>query len=835
MDLHRLLNAEEVSNRLTRVLGVSELLNPDDIPVDALPLINELATFSENNSLLVPHNIHNHLHVALQHLRGVNFPRTNPILPPPSNDAPLPSNFIFESSTQHSQKETNIKINRETTLDVLYRYPVDALLEYPETSSTGSIGHLFHMDPKNWTNPILNVVYSRGEPSGQTLPGKEVFVNILTHAVTGEKVPCVMRHTTCQGSKVCPYGDLDVLSLPHTSATRADIKERLQNDRYLRLESTSPTKDVFLRTVAYLAAIQRMGCRRPLTEETFLLASEQEERETRELYLQQIQRGYRSKEGICEGRLVFGNDDDLNCAYICKDHFKDSSVDNGAYHIDYIEAVLTGDLEEAARIEDAAQELGYGPRLECTTVSNCSSQKAYCPVPHCDSNGALVQPVLDRLPCSSKFRVYQPVEEVRESCPFILIVTTGDHPHPVPLPIKTPPQVRSKIMSLLDEMADDLADLTPRRFLRHPIVKAFLIEKLPSSYIKHARGLHYPFGTDWAGVLNLKAHQDAKLPVASHYIRRVLAIEVDPSDPHLEDEDDDGPVEDNRLRIIICMTPDASRRLLSSGRYLQSDIAFCRIAGFKEFEVAGMERDSNTSIIYLRIFINRMCALAHQHVFQEIEAIVYEDTGSHLKWHHIHASSPTEGLDSMILSWVGDQHRGQAKGLGLHLQKLASKLPPKKDLYEPNRTIQDLSPYEHLHRIFRVCVVHYFRLVKLCATTEHVRWLMRSLVCMTHSDWDGALQMINEDGGKAAQDWLQNKLSSGFVFEGICWEKSFIPRTIWEAGDSNSNLIETVHRDANREGVHCTLVGGLKKGQQFDNMKMKTLEVGAFGFSTRLV
>jgi hypothetical protein len=52
-----------------------------------------------------------------------------------------------------------------------------------------------------------------------------------------------------------------------------------------------------------------------------------------------------------------------------------------------------------------------------------------------------------------------------------------------------------------------------------------------------------------------------------------------------------------------------------------------------------------------------------------------------------------------------------------------------------------------------------------------------------------------------------------------------MPRIIWEAGDSNSNLIETVHRDANREGVHCTLLGGLKKGQQFDAMKMKTLEV----------
>jgi hypothetical protein len=57
-----------------------------------------------------------------------------------------------------------------------------------------------------------------------------------------------------------------------------------------------------------------------------------------------------------------------------------------------------------------------------------------------------------------------------------------------------------------------------------------------------------------------------------------------------------------------------------------------------------------------------MCAFAHQRVFEQIEDIVFEDTGKRLKWHHLHALGPDDGLDSMILSWVGDQHRGQAKG-----------------------------------------------------------------------------------------------------------------------------------------------------------------------------
>ena len=65
----------------------------------------------------------------------------------------------------------------------------------------------------------------------------------------------------------------------------------------------------------------------------------------------------------------------------------------------------------------------------------------------------------------------------------------------------------------------DLADLTPRRFLRHPLLKNYLREKLlevPSPtlsdlhvslanrerlnwYISEAKSLHFPDGTGWQG------------------------------------------------------------------------------------------------------------------------------------------------------------------------------------------------------------------------------------------------------------------------------------------------------------------------------------------------
>lgn len=202
MELNRLLNPEEVCNPLSRVLAISGLLNPDDTPVDIAPLINELASFSSRNgSLLVPLEIHNHLKLALEHIRDAHAPPPQPPPPhivrppsPPPNMTINISNFDSGSLTEGVQKDTEVKLNRETVLETLYRYPIGAVVEYPETSSTGFVGHLFRMDPDNWTSPILNVAYSRGMPSGLR---KEVFTEILIDSTTGELAPCSVRHTTC--------------------------------------------------------------------------------------------------------------------------------------------------------------------------------------------------------------------------------------------------------------------------------------------------------------------------------------------------------------------------------------------------------------------------------------------------------------------------------------------------------------------------------------------------------------------------------------------------------------------------------------------------------------
>jgi hypothetical protein len=377
--------------------------------LDVAPLLRELANIT-GNELLVPKEIQEHLNAALTYLKSSKV----------TTAVPLRSNENINVAPRTS--ELNVKLNHITTLEILYKYPPGAVLEYPETSSTGCIGHLFQLDPDDWQNPAQNFAYSQGKPNGQTLDGKYVHVSVLIDSL-GKKVPCVESHSTCtptlylllfsqlivstgQGSKICPYADIGLHTVPHIRASREDVKERLQNNRDHRLQCSSPKRDIFLHTVSFIAALERYGCRWKRSAHTQVLScEEQQQKERRGIYRHQTQRGYRkpdSDEPICEGRIVFdynradqpyiryiSNVSHLrsgstfpSCEYYDRNtnqaHFHDFNITNGSYDIDYLEAVFCGDQQETARIEEDAYACGYGPLVDCTSVSNFSTQKAFC-------------------------------------------------------------------------------------------------------------------------------------------------------------------------------------------------------------------------------------------------------------------------------------------------------------------------------------------------------------------------------------------------------------------------------------------------------------------------
>lgn len=154
------------------------------------------------------------------------------------------------------------------------------------------------------------------------------------------------------------------------------------------------------------------------------------------------------------------------------------------------------------------QRLNYGCGL-----------RFFIAIDHRDQDGKLIQMELNRISCTCKFRTFEPIPEYRPRCPFVLVITSGSHSHPIPLPAKTPPTIRQEIFELLGGLGGELADLTPRRFLRHTHVRAYLRDKLPNvtipvlsdmhislanrahlrAYIAQARESSFPKGTGWHG------------------------------------------------------------------------------------------------------------------------------------------------------------------------------------------------------------------------------------------------------------------------------------------------------------------------------------------------
>lgn len=99
--------------------------------------------------------------------------------------------------------------------------------------------------------------------------------------------------------------DQDLMLSSHTSASREDINERLRKDRQHRIDTASPTRDIFQKTIALISALQILGCRGPMHESTLVSGwdSEQEITDLLAAHKATIQRGFTPKQPLCSGRL----------------------------------------------------------------------------------------------------------------------------------------------------------------------------------------------------------------------------------------------------------------------------------------------------------------------------------------------------------------------------------------------------------------------------------------------------------------------------------------------------------------------------------------------------
>ncbi|KAJ6476574.1 hypothetical protein DFH09DRAFT_1342459 [Mycena vulgaris] len=564
-------------------LSIALLLNPVQEGVDASDKIQAVIQKLSGSELPVDPQVLQHLRHALASAAAdaAPAPRTGvarPILLPP----PPPQQTVVEHG---------VRINRQLTVDTFIRHPRGALVEYPQSSGSTEIpvAHLFHMDadPQRWDDflPWKDFQYSLGTPGRRSEAGKFVGISVLTDA-RGKEVECVVHHNTCAGVKACQYFHATSnLAAPHTSATLADVQRIRTQQRRRRDEWSLPRRNVFLKTVAYISAVLRLGCRRTLQENTTHEGAELAEFERQKEQKKLFARGH-SAPDACEGHIVYDDGDldrrpSLRCEHFSsrsRNHWVNFTVDLPHYDLDYIAAVFTDDQETTTAIEDAAAEQEYGPRAPCATVFNKSAQRLSCPIMHRVPSGALQELSLVHLPCAARYRMWVPRESARAQCPYILW-PPGAHTHPIPFPEKTPRAVRLQLLTLLGNLREDLPDMTPRRFLRHPALKVFLYDKFPltrfptlsdlhpslanrshlASYIQRVKESNFPVGTGWKAVRLLKEQQDTELPREQHYIRVMLELDDDTLPVHEEDDERGEP--GGTKRIIICMSSTGSKRV----------------------------------------------------------------------------------------------------------------------------------------------------------------------------------------------------------------------------------------------------------------------------------
>ncbi|KAJ7848159.1 hypothetical protein B0H14DRAFT_2583179 [Mycena olivaceomarginata] len=593
------------------------------------------------------------------------------------------------------------------------------------------------------------------------------------------------------------------------------VERRLAAAREARQQFSSPQRDTFLKTAAYIGAVRRLGCRRPRSatygsHRARAATTMSSNRTNTSTSAAASQRRRRAK-GVyytTSTRIPTTKTPPTAASHYSRrtpDHWADFAIQDAGYDLDYIAAYFLGNTDELARIEQAAAQQNIGPLAFCDTVRNYSAQTLHCPVDH-RVDDRLTHAELCHIECDVKYHIWFPTDF--QQCP-------EPTDTPIPLPEKTPQRLRQEILGLLRSLRQDLPDMTARRFLRHPALKIFLMNKLPlphlatptltalhpslanrahlAAYIALVREEHFPHG-----ILHLKAQQDAQLPEHQRYIRVILELDDHTLTPHEEDEEAP-PSIDKKTRII-------------------SDIGFKRIVGFDEFEIAAMDRDANTTVVFCRVYVTRHTAAVHQRIFHEINQIVLHDTGRPQLWRHLHGTSTEDFSVGLILHWGADQHRGQAKGLGLHLMDRAAELPADAmDLHEPHRPLRLLTPYDHLRRLYRV----------VASTT-----IATSSSAASPSTFDNSCVRLHASGTTTGRELSTKSFvtaarppreASKFAFRRDLLERSYIPLPVWAAGDPHTNLIETVHRDTNREGVHCTLVGGVLLRQDYDELQWATL------------
>ncbi|EJD45215.1 hypothetical protein AURDEDRAFT_165761 [Auricularia subglabra TFB-10046 SS5] len=581
----------------------------------------------------------------------------------------LGSRYIPPPARPFTQVEIERKENRVTrklAAQAVVHHPWHALVEFPQTGRTSEerILHLFDVDPDSFHNPANDFQYSFNESHGQD--------NATTRFLcdnTWAKILCKKRHSRCSSVKTCSFSPVTSVTPVHRASLDASFHDA--------------TKELFLKTVAFYCALMRYGCN----------FDTQEDSQRSDIPLDDSDSDdYSSPAADLEAEFLDSYDQpahEYRAPYFIKcslyapgarGHLLLSGIDQ--YHINYLTALLSDDMDTCERYETEAAERGYGPLHHCEFVTSVRSQ-ARCSDIHRFPDGRLAHgELVVAQDCPARCDVFIPVREQLSVCPRVAVLCTGSHNHPNPARTKTPQSIRTLFSDMLtsldwqmnlawsDKRLPSLADL--HESLGNLDHLAYLMNTVRRSL--------YPDGT---GFQAARALLDADIPPDLRYVRAAETRTIKGKD----------------IQFIICMSP-AQSALLLHARCVTIDTAFKRVKGWYELELEVWDDSTHRSVTVGRAFLNSLTADAHFELFKCLDSIIKTDCDSHIQFSYLHG----RGWDTVHT----DQHKGQAMGIGMFAAWLTN------ETLSLDNPFTKLTPLEHLAFFLMLCVAHYKRnLLKL--------------------------------------------------------------------------------------------------------------------------
>ncbi|KZP33349.1 hypothetical protein FIBSPDRAFT_718116, partial [Athelia psychrophila] len=711
-------------------------------------------------------------------------------------------------------------LNRKSRVDAIIVHPLGAIVEYPETGSHHNerVAHRFLVDPANFYHPKADFQYSLGDKHG----GHKNVHCYLLRDKNGDAVLCDQVQTSCKGLKICSRCPRSTSHVQHSFISRRTLAP---SNTPSAPSASHAEEEVFVKTLGFACALKDRGCAFEADDNT---TDDLDTTDFGKCFVYNTRTRRPSRDSNCRGHIVLKGDK-FGRSYVQCEHYEPrkqrahlilQNLDE--YNIPYLAALLSDDPVRVHEHEQGALENGYGPLVACNFMASPSEQKSHCPNWHRGADGVLEQGILRRWSnnCPTTYDIYVPQD--LSTCPEIIVVSSHPHSHPPPLPVKTPGVFVVLLRSLLLELNWKLADATPRRILLDSAFMAGLRRKMawtgrrdpvlsdlhPSlcnldhirRYINTLRLEHFPAGTGFEGLLHL-SHQ--QLPLDEQYVRC--------AEKHTD-------TAGKEFLFVICMLRAMSQQLMTAKR-LSSDTSFKRLHGWEEFELETWDSNSKRSVIGARAFTTSQSADAHFILIKRIFEIASTDTSLPVRFLHIHG----EGLEA----WVADAHKGQALGVGRYCEYLARDLTGY-CTRDPTCLLKHLRPYDHLKRLYRICVTHFKRNIhEMRGHVSHdVRAAMLSLASSEpHADLEGAFSVIR-NGGKKGKAWLKDKLETNkFALPALYQPASLIPLAIWKGTTLSTNSAEQQHRNIYRDGVNLTMLAGIIRGMQYDWRAIASIDI----------